>query len=219
MAAITATFDLGIAITTLLSAGCGAYLGAYLKKKGENLATAEDLHQLLIQVESVTQTTKTIEAAISDKMWNRQRQWELKRDAVLSAIESLGRADDALLAMVLAILKAREEGPKITPFIDQKRNACLDIWKEAISTYDEKRRVISLVCSKETSHAFQRAGHQIRTGASKVFKGEVKTFEELMPPIQEAIVAAFESGREELHIEDAGEIDNAVRPSSISDMS
>lgn len=217
MAVITATFDLGFFITTLLSAGGGAYLGAYLKKKAENLATTEDLHQLLVQVESVTQTTKTIEAAISNEIWDRQKQWELKRDAVLSAIETLGQADDALLAMLLAIFEARKEEPNVSPFIRQKREFSMDRWQKAIGIYDEKRRVVSLVCSKDASQTFQRASHEIRLGASKVFQSKASSFDEIMPSIQHAIVAAYDSGRKELHIENAGEVDTAVRPSNVDE--
>jgi hypothetical protein len=37
----------GMFVTTALGAGAGAYLGSYLKKKGENLATHEDIDKLL----------------------------------------------------------------------------------------------------------------------------------------------------------------------------
>ena len=52
-------------LTTLIGAFVGSYLGSYLKKKGENLATHEDLDKLVVQVRAVTTTTKEIEAKIS----------------------------------------------------------------------------------------------------------------------------------------------------------
>jgi len=64
MTVLTTNLDIGIAVTTLVSAGIGAYLGAYLKKKGENLATHEDIGKLLDQVRAVTTITKEIEAKI-----------------------------------------------------------------------------------------------------------------------------------------------------------
>jgi len=67
MTVLTTNLDIGIAVTTLISAGIGAYLGAYLKKKGENLATHEDIGKLLDQVRAVTTITKEIEAKISDE--------------------------------------------------------------------------------------------------------------------------------------------------------
>jgi hypothetical protein len=62
-----ATMDLTlvVAVVTFLSGGTGAYLGSYLKKKGENLATHEDINKLVDQVSAVTTATKQIETKIS----------------------------------------------------------------------------------------------------------------------------------------------------------
>ena len=72
-----------------ITAGAGAYLGAYLKRKGENLATKEDIGEL-------TKTTEEIKAKISDDVWDRQKQWELKRDVVFDAIRVLADLDGAI---------------------------------------------------------------------------------------------------------------------------
>ena len=37
----------GISVITVLSAGIGAFFGAYLKQKAENLATHEDFQKVL----------------------------------------------------------------------------------------------------------------------------------------------------------------------------
>ena len=62
--------DMGLVVfvSSSLSAGAGAFIGSYLKKKGENLATHEDINKLVDQVKSVTQATKEIEAKISGKL-------------------------------------------------------------------------------------------------------------------------------------------------------
>lgn len=75
----------GVFVTTALGSGVGAYLGSYLKKKGENLATHEDIDKLIDQVAAVTTTTKKIEANISTEMWQRER----KSDLQLKAIDSV----------------------------------------------------------------------------------------------------------------------------------
>jgi hypothetical protein len=48
------------ALAGLLCAGLGAFLGAYLKKKADNLATAEDFRGLLEQVKLQTKATEEI---------------------------------------------------------------------------------------------------------------------------------------------------------------
>jgi hypothetical protein len=75
----------GIGTTTLVASGVGAYVGSYLKKKGENLATHEDIDKLKDQVAAVTTTTKRIEAAISNEMWRRER----KAEAQLKTIDAV----------------------------------------------------------------------------------------------------------------------------------
>ena len=67
------------------------------KKKGENLATHEDIEKLKEQVRVVTTTTKEIEAKISTEVWDRQRRWEMKREVLFEASKSLARVCDALM--------------------------------------------------------------------------------------------------------------------------
>jgi len=61
-----------------LSRRCGCILGSYLKKKGENLATHEDIDKLVDQVQAVTKATKEIETKISSDLWDRQKQWDVE---------------------------------------------------------------------------------------------------------------------------------------------
>jgi len=56
-----------------LASGFGTYLAAYLKRKGENLATHEDIDQLVRQVSAVTHTTEEIKSKISVDVWRRQK--------------------------------------------------------------------------------------------------------------------------------------------------
>jgi hypothetical protein len=62
------------ALLSLIGEWCGGYFGSYAKKKGENLATKEDIAE-------VTRLTKDIESRISNEVWVDQRNWQAKRDA------------------------------------------------------------------------------------------------------------------------------------------
>jgi hypothetical protein len=79
---------LDLIITAIVSGGA-AYLGAYLKKKGENLATHEDIDKLVNQVSVVTAATKQIEARISSRTWQRERRSELQLEAIKSVNDLL----------------------------------------------------------------------------------------------------------------------------------
>jgi hypothetical protein len=155
MATLTASFDIGIAITTLISAGIGAYLGAYLKKKGENLATHEDIGRLVDQVRAVTTVTKEIEAKIFDEAWDRQKRWELKRDVLFEAAKGLAEIDDSLLSLKTVFHLEQQQGGVnwLEAKVERQKR-----WIKAAAVFDETRVLIGIVCRAETIAAFEKFG-------------------------------------------------------------
>jgi len=83
-------------LTTLGTAFVGSYLAGYLKKKGENLATHEDIDKLVAQMAAVTSATKEIEAKISGDLWDRQMRWNQKRDIYGRLLDALDRIQMSL---------------------------------------------------------------------------------------------------------------------------
>ena len=88
---------IALGLTTLVSAFVGSYLASYLKKKGENLATHEDIDKLVDQVRAVTTATKEIEERIESSAWSRQRHWEMKQDALFASVQALDRTKTAFI--------------------------------------------------------------------------------------------------------------------------
>ena len=132
---------------SLLGGWIGSFLGAYLKKKAENLATHEDVDKLVQQMKAITQATKTIESSISDKSWDRQRHWELKRDAVFAVMQALGKADETLHSVSVVIVEERRAKDDPNRF----REAKLEAWEkfyEAIDAFDHKHALALIVCGK-----------------------------------------------------------------------
>jgi hypothetical protein len=78
-----------------LASGFLGFLAGYMKKKGETLATHEDIGKLVQQMSAVTKATKDIEAKISSDVWYRQKRWELKRDILLEGIKRIAALDEA----------------------------------------------------------------------------------------------------------------------------
>jgi hypothetical protein len=70
-------FGLAKYAALIVPAAVGAYLGSYLKKKGENLATHEDIDKLVKQVSAVTVATKQIEARINRASHVHERQLDI----------------------------------------------------------------------------------------------------------------------------------------------
>jgi len=175
-----------------------SFLPSYMKKKGENLATKEDIQNLAAQTALLTQTTKDIEAQISDKVWNKQRQWEMKRNTLVSAVQALGRADAGLLRLATAYTLARRDGEEAWA---QKIGETKLEWNNLINIYDEKWFAAELVCNKELAAAMRAAAVEIRLTAQKMFSEKVDDYIALGKPIHEKIGKVRELVRSELGIE------------------
>ena len=76
-------------ILAFISFFFAAYFGAYAKRKGENIATKEDIENIKDQLESTTRLTESIKAEMAKSIWIDQKGWEFKRDLYCSLIESI----------------------------------------------------------------------------------------------------------------------------------
>ncbi len=178
----------------LAIAGWGAYFGAYYRKKGENLATKEDIGEL-------TRRTKEIEAKINDQMWNKQRQWELKREAIFPAIQALDRTKTAFVDLWAAHLVNLPPPLGDSKYEERKDNADAK-WLSEISRFDEMRSSVSLVCGKTMRSALAEASVLIRTNASLIFRKEIndREFEAVGEKMRAAIRKVNQLARAELGI-------------------
>ena len=132
-------------MTSVLGGGIGAYVGSYLKKKAENLATHEDISKLVDQMKAVTQATKTIEATISIDLWSRQQRWEVQKAALLDTLKELASAEAAVWALVWAFSRKdhdTEEGK-------QNRREANEKFAKAIDAFWRTNLATSIVCGKE----------------------------------------------------------------------
>ena len=175
-------------VISIISAGCGSYLGSYLRRKGENLASHEDLILLTAQLEATTNVTKNIEARISNEIWDRQKQWELKRDSLSVMLQALHKAVDAHRGLFIAhemfMKHSKEEG--LSAF---KKEKSID-WLSAIAVYDEKRVLAIIVCSSETRKALYKIRQTLRGSMASHLK-VCKTYddfgEDIRSQMQEVI--------------------------------
>ena len=71
-----------------------SFLKPYLGRKGENLATHEDLQDLVDQVKATTTATESIKSELSGRLWVSQERWKLKTDVYVSLLSMLHRLMD-----------------------------------------------------------------------------------------------------------------------------
>ncbi len=154
-------------LTTLVAAFVGSYLSGYLKKKGENLATHEDIDKLVHEVATVTQTTKEIEAKISDEVWNRQKRWEIKKDAVVELLRALSDMTEALVHLD-STYKARDamkdamKNDNLTVLYSSEISEALDAWTDASRTFSQTMLLVQLVCGDEVKTAMNTLNLHVR---------------------------------------------------------
>ena len=164
------------AVVTFLSGGTGAYLGSYLKKKGENLATHEDINKLVDQVRAVTTATKQIETKISSDLWDRQKHWELKREVLFDAAKKLSDVDNRLLSLQTFwehLSQGKIEGEESRIRLESKY---VTEWHDSIRSFEETESLIFVTCSRETMRAFAEFTDLLRNTSSKIVNGDLETY-------------------------------------------
>lgn len=160
----------------VLISGClGYYFGGYLKKKGENLATHEDIDKLVPQVAAVTQAAKGIEAEISSDVWDRQKRWEMKRDVLFSAARAFASLDDTLTSYG-SVFAHKEEPDNLA--LSEARNKSSRRWFDVSTKFDEARLLVATVCSKETKEAFDSLALVTSEMSQNITRGEWDIYKE-----------------------------------------
>jgi hypothetical protein len=184
-------------LTTVASAFVGSYVASYLKKRGENLATHEDIDKLVDQVRAVTTATKEIEAKIESSVWSKQRHWEMKRDALFASVQALDRTKSAFIELWAS--QVFEIGD---PEYKERKRASAEKWLAEISRYDETRCIASLVCGVATGNALGEASQLFRSRAALVFKSKLDNdgFAAASDATRIAIKKVYELARAELGI-------------------
>jgi len=194
-------FTWALALVPFLSAGAGAYFGGYLKKKDENLATHEDFDNLIKEVAIVTRTTKEIENKLSHEVWNRQRRWELKREAIFELAKRVAGVKDAVTSLY-AVYKTdkrskNEEGGEGRP---EKRNLVAGEYNEAINRLDEAFLLVAVVCGDDLVKTAGGFLLFIRNLAQEIMDGNFEKFDSSMPEVGANLKALNVAMRKEMGV-------------------
>jgi hypothetical protein len=179
----------------------GAWFGAYFKKKGEDFAIKENLGELVRQMQALTKAQEEIKAEISDRIWNRQRQWEFKRDVLLEAVKRLGACHEAFTQLVIAFT-AEGDTPGLADNRIERSRAFNESSPEFLTS---ARLLVDLVCGRECKVAFAEFGLLLRELGTETMTGDVQAFKksrEFGPKYQTACTAL----QKELGVGEAGPV-------------
>jgi len=189
------------ALTVLVSAFVGSYLAGYFKKKGENLATHEDIDKLVAQVAAVTTTTKEIEAKITSDIWDRQKRWELRREVLFEATRRVSEVDEVLLMMDSALQVEVQSQNKDDPDLINETRKYLVRWSNAAAAFDETRLFVSIICGQEAKEAFEHFGIFTKWIARGITKKDAEMYQKSKTERDKRRVAVRAAIRKELGVD------------------
>lgn len=154
---------------TAIVAGFGAYFGAYLKKKGENWATHQDIEDLKGQTAILTQTTEAIKATISIDVWSHQQRWDAQKTALLESLKALADADTFLWRLVHAFSSTREMAMDVR---NQHRTEADQKYVEAMNVFWRTKLAVEIVCGRAIADQFQRIDQTLTLVRRRLTQGD-----------------------------------------------
>jgi hypothetical protein len=165
------------ALSALFGAFVGSFLSGYLRQKGQDLATHEDIDKLVDQVRAVTKTTKEIEAKISDEVWDRQKRWELKRDLLIEMVKKVTSLQEALNHLYAVRLTNKESNDPQHPSRLEATHKSTARFNLALAEYNQGKLVVDLVCGVKVKGALLHYEKRVTDTAQAVMGGDLAAFE------------------------------------------
>lgn len=183
-----------------LVAGLGAYFGSYLKTKGKNLATHEDIDKVLVEVRATTQATKEIEARISDNVWDRQKRWEMKRDVLFEMARKASLEIGAMNGLKAVYTTEKINVEKGLPARLEKRLGVGARWNDAAAEFEGMQILVAASCGIELVKSIGEFGLFMRNLSLEIVKLKPEAFDAALPEMARKAHAISLAIRKELEI-------------------
>jgi hypothetical protein len=127
------------------------FLPSYMKKKGENLATKEDIQELARQTAVLTQAAKEIEARISIGVWSQQQRWDVQKTALLESLKELASAETFLSRLVYTFSDTTDHSGDWA----ERRKEANEKYADAINNFWRTQLATEIVCGRAIGDQFQ----------------------------------------------------------------
>jgi len=163
--------DFGSYVTLAVITLIGAFVGAYIKKRGENYATKQDFQDILQQVKETTKATEEIKAAISEeqqsKRWEREDKvrFHEERRKLYARFLALADQDREAFKRALQFASAGESKSGSKEWKEEQRRAEEDADKIGIAVLNELGdlyREITLISSPSVVECASMVLKQLR---------------------------------------------------------
>jgi hypothetical protein len=150
------SFPLVYAMVSLLGGGLGGFVGTYFSKKGENLATKQDIAE-------ITQTTKDIEAKISSEYWVRQRNFDMKREAAFELLRQAANFQESVVNL-LSFWRTMDKTPGAMAVPIPEAPVALNQHRKATGSFWQAKAVAGLLLPEDVIAQVERvegAGREV----------------------------------------------------------
>jgi hypothetical protein len=185
-----------VSFLTVIGSAVAAYSGAYFKKRGEDQAITDGFAEVLRQTRETTEGTKAIETKISDRLWDRQKRWELRQDLLFDATREITRVRRTLLDLwQLQIESKRAKVGGNSPLV-QKRDELWVNFIKAQDKFDEFAFVAEVICTqpvRDTLNTFSAEVHEL------AYEQEMST--DRLGALEDKWLSAIAAIRKELEID------------------
>jgi hypothetical protein len=102
-------------------------------------------------------------------MWNRQRQWEMKRDIVLGFARLINEFDQAVLIFGIKI-----QNRSTSPYGAAEFQKALEAWNIASNEFEQESYVVGLVVSAKTQGGLFELRRALRDASTDILKEQNK---------------------------------------------
>jgi hypothetical protein len=122
------------------------------------------------------------------KEWNRQRQWELKRDTVLEVTRIISELDVALLDLAhwyFVLLTDKADVTKAMIEKDKTKNR----WNSIMSKFDSAKFQVELIVGESLSTALTEYINEMHSVAKKVEDGDTTIYKSSQAAIKQKVSA------------------------------
>lgn len=149
-------------VTALYGAALGLAIGfltAYLAQKGKNAAMAEDIAK-------ITETTKTIEARVSNEAWLLQRKWNIDREAAFQLAKEIGSFEESVIRVLSVARAAVKSDSFVLERAERDSDGAYEHYKECTNNLRQAKFVAAVVFGDVviyTVDAFEQSARSILT--------------------------------------------------------
>jgi hypothetical protein len=140
---------------------------------------------------------------ISLKVWDRQKQWEMRRDVIFEVVRSLGELDNSLsgLHVEYCLSIPNNEGSKEEALV--KRNEKRDDFISCHTKINSARFLADMVIGDKFDAAISECLYEMRSIAEKIIDGDTSCYLHAQKALGEKIRAVNQGARRELRLKNA----------------